>query len=90
MIIQRRGTVRGLTTAATIWAMAAVGLASGFGRYGVALMTAAAVMLILVFMTLLKGKVLPESEDDPKPGKDHEAKSEADQPEDEKRDRPRG
>lgn len=94
MIIQRRGAVRGLTTAATIWAVAAVGLASGFGRYGVALMTAATVMLILVFMTLLKGTVLPESEDGPEPGEDHEAEPAAEpaanEPEDEKRDRPRG
>src|SRR5512134_932141 len=36
-IIQARGSVHGLTTAATMWVLAGVGLAIGAGIYGLAL-----------------------------------------------------
>jgi putative Mg2+ transporter-C (MgtC) family protein len=49
-IIQLRGTVRGLTTAAALWCVAALGLAAGFGMY---LMTLLATVLILVTLWIL-------------------------------------
>ena len=49
-IIQGRGGIRGLTTAAGVWGLAAVGLAIGAGQYVVAL---AAVALIVVALWLL-------------------------------------
>lgn len=47
-IIQARGSVHGLTTAATIWVMAGVGLAIGAGTYAPALTTTAILLLVLV------------------------------------------
>lgn len=46
VIILRKGTVRGLTTAASVWSVAGVGLACGAGLYFVAV--AATVVLLLV------------------------------------------
>ena len=48
IIIQGRGGVSGLTTAAALWATAAVGMLVGYGLYVLAIMTTAAVLLILV------------------------------------------
>jgi len=39
-IIHHRGSVRGLTTAAALWCVAAVGLAAGFGMYAVTVLAA--------------------------------------------------
>lgn len=46
-ILQTRGSVRGLTTAAAMWSVAAVGLAAGFGLYTLTLMSAAMIVLTL-------------------------------------------
>ncbi|WP_390405692.1 MgtC/SapB family protein [Lacticaseibacillus jixiensis] len=50
IIVQHR-TVRGLTTAASLWAVAGLGLAIGMGDYQIAVPSAVAVILVL---TLLK------------------------------------
>ncbi|HKS69154.1 MAG TPA: MgtC/SapB family protein [Ktedonobacterales bacterium] len=47
-IILRKNVVRGLTTAASIWAVAAIGLASGAGLYSAAVATTAILLGILV------------------------------------------
>jgi putative Mg2+ transporter-C (MgtC) family protein len=46
-IIQQGSSVRGLTTAATLWVVAAVGLAAGAGYYSAALITTALVLVAL-------------------------------------------
>jgi putative Mg2+ transporter-C (MgtC) family protein len=46
-IIRQGISVRGLTTAATLWVVAAIGLASGAGYYSAALVTTAAVLFAL-------------------------------------------
>lgn len=46
------GRILGLTTAATIWATAAVGIAAGIGREGTAILATA---FILVVLALLRG-----------------------------------
>jgi putative Mg2+ transporter-C (MgtC) family protein len=46
-IIRQGMSVRGLTTAATLWVVAAVGLASGAGYYSAAVMTTAVVLIAL-------------------------------------------
>ncbi|MEQ9399921.1 MAG: MgtC/SapB family protein [Longimicrobiales bacterium] len=46
-IIQSRGKVSGLTTAATLWVVAAVGIALGTGQYGAAVLTTLVVLLVL-------------------------------------------
>ena len=46
-IIRQGFSIRGLTTAATLWVVAAVGLAAGAGYYSAALITTALVLLAL-------------------------------------------
>jgi len=46
-IIRQGVAVRGLTTAATLWASAAIGLAAGAGYYSAALMTTIAAVVLL-------------------------------------------
>jgi putative Mg2+ transporter-C (MgtC) family protein len=47
--ILRQGTdVRGLTTAASIWVVAALGMAAGFGQYATAIFTAFLVLVTLI------------------------------------------
>ncbi|GIO28806.1 MgtC/SapB family protein [Ornithinibacillus bavariensis] len=44
------GTIRGLTTAASIWAVAGLGLVVGVGMYAVAVFTTLIILLSLVFL----------------------------------------
>lgn len=56
-IILRRDAVRGLTTAASVWAVAAVGLAVGGGLYVPATVTTALALVILVGLKPLERRV---------------------------------
>jgi putative Mg2+ transporter-C (MgtC) family protein len=47
-IIQASGAVRGLTTAATLWVVAGIGIACGFGLWEVALMVTLLVLILLI------------------------------------------
>jgi len=49
-IIQAQAGVRGVTTAAGIWAIAAVGMAAGTGLYLLAIVTALGAFLVLQFV----------------------------------------
>ncbi|WP_010652146.1 MgtC/SapB family protein [Oceanobacillus massiliensis] len=49
-IIVYGGTVRGLTTAASIWAVAGVGLVVGAGMYSVAIVTTLIILVSLIFL----------------------------------------
>jgi putative Mg2+ transporter-C (MgtC) family protein len=59
VIVHQKGTVRGLTTAAGLWCVAAVGLAVGFGMYTVSTL---ATFLIISALSILDGfeRVLPK------------------------------
>lgn len=48
-IIQARFAIHGLTTAATIWTVAAIGIAVGFGYYLVSFLVTIMVLVILIF-----------------------------------------
>jgi putative Mg2+ transporter-C (MgtC) family protein len=50
-ILRDRGAVRGLTTAATVWVVAAIGMAAGF-RYFIA--AAASAFLVIAALTILR------------------------------------
>lgn len=52
-IIQDRGGVHGLTTAATIWLVASIGMACGAAFYSLAAVSTAAAMLVLLGVTPL-------------------------------------
>ncbi|MBW2983533.1 MgtC/SapB family protein [Candidatus Woesearchaeota archaeon] len=53
-IIAERGTVHGLTTAASLWVMAAVGLGIGLGAYLLATVVTIAVLAILALGRIKK------------------------------------
>ena len=57
-IIRQGFSVRGLTTAATLWVVAAVGLAAGAGYYSVAVITTALVLIALYPLRLLAFRIL--------------------------------
>jgi putative Mg2+ transporter-C (MgtC) family protein len=50
VILQARGSVTGLTTAATIFVVAAVGITIGEGRVGLALLSTALIIIVLVVL----------------------------------------
>ena len=50
VILRARGGVYGLTTAATIWAVAAVGMAAGFGQLALAAFGAAVILVALLVL----------------------------------------
>ena len=57
-IIRQGLSVRGLTTAATLWVVAAVGLAAGAGYYSVAVITTAPVLIALYPLRIIAYKIL--------------------------------
>jgi putative Mg2+ transporter-C (MgtC) family protein len=57
-IIRQGFSVRGLTTAATLWVVAAIGLAVGAGYYGGALITTAVVLVALWPLRILAYQML--------------------------------
>src|SRR6266550_4181806 len=57
-IIRQGLSVRGLTTAATLWVVAAVGLASGAGYYSVAVITTGLVLLALWPLRIIAYRIL--------------------------------
>jgi putative Mg2+ transporter-C (MgtC) family protein len=54
-ILQARGSVMGLTSAATIWAVAGLGLVIGAGFYVIAIIFSAIVILTLLFFRRIEG-----------------------------------
>ena len=61
-IIQMKGSVRGLTTAAGIWMVATIGMAIGVGMYAVALTATVLVLFILMQLERIEHKVHVGSE----------------------------
>lgn len=60
-IIQSRGTILGLTTAATIWVVAAIGVCIGLGHHDIAVFSSICVILVLVATTVFEDRVLGRS-----------------------------
>ncbi|MEK6579295.1 MAG: MgtC/SapB family protein [Bdellovibrionota bacterium] len=60
-IIQSRGTILGLTTAATIWVIAAIGIAIGLGHADFAILMTFTVLFVLLATNLFEDKVLGRS-----------------------------
>ncbi len=56
-IILRKDAVRGLTTAASVWAVAGLGLAVGGGLYSVAVAATVLLLVVLVVMRILERKL---------------------------------
>jgi putative Mg2+ transporter-C (MgtC) family protein len=58
-IIRQGFNIKGLTTAATIWVAAAIGLAIGLGAYGAAIITLACVLITLFFLERYENRLFP-------------------------------
>jgi putative Mg2+ transporter-C (MgtC) family protein len=61
-IILRREVVRGLTTAANLWVVAAIGLAAGAGMYLAAVAGSVGALAILVFLKRVEGLLFYRSQ----------------------------
>jgi putative Mg2+ transporter-C (MgtC) family protein len=61
-IFQTGGSVRGLTTAASIWVCAAIGLAVGAGLYEIATISTILSLIIVQLLQIFEKKYLRESE----------------------------
>ncbi len=57
-IIQDKGKIRGLTTAASLWVVAAIGLAAGAGMYLTAVSTTIFLFIILSFFAKVEEKTM--------------------------------
>jgi putative Mg2+ transporter-C (MgtC) family protein len=60
-IMQSRGTVLGLTTAATIWCVAAIGVCIGIGHADIAVFCSITVVVVLVLTNMFEDRVLGRS-----------------------------
>lgn len=61
-IIQMKGSIRGLTTAAGIWMVATIGLAVGVGMYWVSIIATALILFILVQLERIEHRISLGSE----------------------------
>ena len=59
LIFVQRSTVRGLTTAAGIWAIAAIGLAIGIGEYFIGLVAGALMLAVLMILKPIQTRYFP-------------------------------
>lgn len=57
-IIHLKGSVKGLTTAATIWSVACIGLAVGLGFYFLSMASALIIFFTLIIFKKLEGKLI--------------------------------
>ncbi|GAA0071380.1 MgtC/SapB family protein [Clostridium sardiniense] len=62
-IIRNKGSVKGLTTAASIWAVACVGLAIGMGFYTISILSAIGIVIALVFLKTFQNKFITKLEE---------------------------
>jgi putative Mg2+ transporter-C (MgtC) family protein len=63
-ILRTKGDVRGLTTAASIWVVAAIGMAVGVGGYFLAVATTCIVLLTLIALPWLERRLEPFTTED--------------------------
>ena len=61
-IIQASGSIRGLTTAATMWVCAGIGILTGFGFYEGALISTIIVLVLLAVLGPLDAKIMGREE----------------------------
>jgi putative Mg2+ transporter-C (MgtC) family protein len=63
MIMFRDSRTRGLTTAGGLWVMAGIGMASGCGFYGLAMIVTVLILLILTLVNILEKPIKKISEE---------------------------
>lgn len=57
-IIHTKGSIKGLTTAASLWVVACVGLATGFGYYSISILAGIAIVLVLVTLKRFENRFI--------------------------------
>ena len=60
-IIHEKGSVKGLTTAASIWTVACIGLAVGLGYYTLTILSTICVFIVLVFFKTFEARLFRNS-----------------------------
>jgi len=60
-VLRHGANVFGLTTAATLWAVASIGMACGAGMFGVAIATTIISIIVLVFIGFGERRILPNA-----------------------------
>lgn len=66
-IVQARGAVRGITTAASIWVTAAIGLATGIGLYVGAAATTIIALITLELLRVVERRIIKTKEEEEAP-----------------------
>lgn len=56
-IIHDKGSIKGLTTAASIWTVACIGLAIGLGYYTLTILSTICIYIVLVFLKTFENKI---------------------------------
>ena len=69
-IIRQEASVGGVTTAASIWAVAAMGMAVGAGLYLIAIVATIAIVFTLFILRIVEAKIAPFQKES-KPGEKH-------------------
>ncbi len=62
-VIQNKKAVRGLTTAAAVWVVSALGAACGFGFYVLALILGASTLFTLVVLDMVEDRYFPDPDE---------------------------
>jgi len=68
---QEEGRIHGLTTAASIWATAGVGMAAGLGHTGIALLATLFILVVLVWLRRFGRSIRRHRETDSSASRDH-------------------
>ena len=61
-IIQMKGSVRGLTTAAGIWMVATIGMAVGMGMYTLSIISTGLIIFVLIWLERIENRISRGSE----------------------------
>lgn len=69
-IIQSRGSVQGITTAATIWVVGAMGVCAGLGAYTIAFTVVVLAFIILRILGMMENRWLAQHQGGPKPARE--------------------
>lgn len=60
-IIKTKGAIKGLTTAASIWAVACVGISIGMGFYNISILSGVSIVIVLVFLKKFEDKFMSKA-----------------------------
>lgn len=60
-IIKTKGAVKGLTTAASMWAVASVGIAIGMGFYKISILSGISILVVLTFLKKFEDKFISKT-----------------------------